>query len=82
VPGELELIARLRKLAVPPPGGRLVLGIGDDCAVWRPEAGRDLVFTTDFLIEGVHFLLDTHTPQQVGRKALARGLSDIASIGA
>ncbi|HLJ73130.1 MAG TPA: AIR synthase related protein, partial [Thermoanaerobaculia bacterium] len=33
----------------------LVLGIGDDCAIYRPKPGEDLVFTTDLFIEGVHF---------------------------
>lgn len=57
-------------------------GIGDDCAVYRPKAGEDLVFTTDFTIEGRHFTLPDYTPAQVGYKALARGLSDIAAMGA
>ena len=39
------------------PGNGLVLGIGDDCAIYRPRAGEDLLFTTDQTIEGVHFLL-------------------------
>jgi thiamine-monophosphate kinase len=61
----------------------MALGIGDDCAVFRPRGKREeLVFTTDMLIEGVHFRRDTHTPAQVGYKALARGLSDIAAMGA
>ena len=78
---ELELIARIRELA--PAGGRgpLVLGIGDDCAIWRPEPGRDLLFTTDLLLEDVHFRRATHPARAVGRKALARGLSDIAAMG-
>ncbi len=57
-------------------------GIGDDCAIFRPEGGtQDLLFTTDLLIEGVHFERTTHPPAVVGRKALARGLSDIAAMG-
>lgn len=62
---------------------RMALGIGDDCAIFRPRSQREeLVFTTDMLIEDVHFLRETHTPAQVGYKALARGLSDIAAMGA
>lgn len=62
---------------------RMALGIGDDCAIFRPRSNREeLVFTTDMLIEDVHFLRETHTPAQVGYKALARGLSDIAAMGA
>ena len=60
---------------------RLIQGIGDDCAVFRPSAKEDLLFTTDFLIEDVHFRRDTHPAAAVGHKALARGLSDIAAMG-
>ena len=57
-------------------------GIGDDCAIFRPpSAQHDLLFTTDLLIEGVHFERATHPPALVGQKALARGLSDIAAMG-
>jgi thiamine-monophosphate kinase len=59
-----------------------MVGMGDDCAVFRPASGnQDLLFTTDLLIEGVHFERATHPPGAVGRKALARGLSDIAAMG-
>jgi len=61
---------------------RLIQGIGDDCAIWRPAPGEDLVFTTDFLIEGVHFTRDVYSASDIGHKALARGLSDIAAMGA
>jgi thiamine-monophosphate kinase len=62
--------------------GELVLGIGDDCAIFRPRgAHEDLLFTTDLLLHGVHFRTDTHRAEDVGHKALARGLSDIAAMG-
>ena len=77
---EISFIDKIRKLAYPHASG-LVLGIGDDSAIFRPRAGEDLVFTTDMLIEDVHFRRATHPPQAVGRKALARGLSDIAAMG-
>src|SRR6185295_3708145 len=79
---ELELIERIRKHAALPKHSGAVLGIGDDCAIYRqPGAREDLLFTTDLLIQDVHFLRDTHRPQDIGWKALARGLSDIAAMG-
>jgi len=54
--------------------------IGDDCAVIRPAADQDLLFTTDFTIEGVHFTRDVGA-EQIGYRALARSLSDIAAMG-
>lgn len=61
---------------------RLVAGIGDDCAIYRPRGSReDLLFTADLLLENVHFRHATHSPEAVGHKALARGLSDIAAMG-
>jgi thiamine-monophosphate kinase len=59
-----------------------VLGIGDDCAVFRAPPGQDLVFTTDLLLEDVHFLRGDASPEFLGRKTLTRGLSDIAAMGA
>jgi thiamine-monophosphate kinase len=59
---------------------RLAVGIGDDAAVLRfPEPAQALV-TVDMLMEGVDFLLDAATPQQIGRKSLAVNLSDIAAM--
>ena len=60
----------------------LRLGIGDDCAVVRPAAGEEMVVTTDFSLEGVHFRREWHCPESVGHKCLARGLSDVAAMGA
>ncbi|MCS7315699.1 MAG: thiamine-phosphate kinase [Bryobacterales bacterium] len=77
---ETSLIRRIRGRTTRARG--LLVGIGDDCAVYRPAGAReDLLLTTDWLIEGVHFLRDTHPPGAVGWKALARGLSDIAAMG-
>ena len=59
----------------------LVRGIGDDCAIVRPSCDEDLVFTTDFVLEERHFERESHTAAEVGRKALARSLSDLAAMG-
>ena len=77
---ELDLVKRITSIAGRGRRG-VVAGIGDDCAVFRPKAGEDLLFTTDLLIEDVHFRRETHSSADVGHKALARGLSDIAAMG-
>lgn len=80
---EQSRIARLQRQSKVLTNTDVVLGIGDDCAILRPRTAReDLVFTTDLLIEDVHFRRTTHQPEDVGYKALARGLSDIAAMGA
>ena len=81
MPGEIEIIDRLRRLARVPPDSDVRLGIGDDCAIFRPRRAQDLLFTTDLLLEDVHFRRVTHRPEDAGHKALARGLSDIAAMG-
>ena len=79
---EKSILARLQRRVSIPRGSRIVAGIGDDCAIFRPPGAKDdLLFTTDLLIEDVHFKRATHTPSMVGHKALARGLSDIAAMG-
>jgi len=76
---EFELIARLRPLL--PTNARVVVGAGDDCAVLDfGEPGAHGLFKTDAVVEGVHFVVETPS-EQVGHKALARCLSDIAAMG-
>jgi thiamine-monophosphate kinase len=58
-----------------------VLGVGDDAAIVRGRRGADLVVTTDLLVSGRHFRPDAD-PAQLGHKALAVNLSDIAAMGA
>jgi thiamine-monophosphate kinase len=77
--GEVALIQRIRNLLSP--GRRALVGIGDDCAVLRAAAGKDLLLTTDLLVEGVDFTRDTTTPFRLGRRAMAVNLSDIAAMG-
>ena len=75
---EFELIARLTKSL--PTNQNVVTGAGDDCAVLDlgvPD--KLLLFKTDAVVEGVHFTKDT-PPEKIGRKALARCLSDIAAM--
>jgi thiamine-monophosphate kinase len=57
------------------------MGIGDDCAVLRLRSGQESLVTTDFTLEGIHFRRDWHSPESVGHRCLARGLSDIAAMG-
>lgn len=79
---EFTITEALRKKVRIPAGSALVRGIGDDCAIYRPRGSADdLLFTTDMVIENVHFRTETHKAAEVGRKALARGLSDIAAMG-
>jgi thiamine-monophosphate kinase len=81
-PGEPEFIEKLGRRIRLPFGSGVIAGIGDDCAILRPRgSAEDLLFTTDLLIEGTHFLRGTHRPEDAGHKALARGLSDIAAMG-
>lgn len=56
-------------------------GIGDDCAVLGWPVGYELLVTTDFSLEGVHFRREWHPPELVGHRCLTRGLSDIAAMG-
>lgn len=79
MPGEFDLIDRIRARA----GARddVVLGIGDDAALLVPPAGRQLVITADTLNAGVHFP-DGTAAADVGWKALAVNLSDLAAMGA
>jgi thiamine-monophosphate kinase len=78
--GEIGFIERISRGLVVRPGD-VVCGIGDDCAVTRGEGGRLRLLTTDLLIERVHFLLSAISFRQLGMKALAVNLSDIAAMG-
>jgi len=75
---EFGLINWIRGQTERPP--EVPVGIGDDCAALRIPPGRTALVTTDMLIAGVHFRPEEVKPRQVGHKAVARGLSDIAAM--
>lgn len=77
---ETEIVQLIKQLAGRP-SRQIVKGIGDDAAIFRPRSREDLVFTSDFLLEGRHFRLDNHSAVDIGHKALARSLSDLAAMG-
>jgi thiamine-monophosphate kinase len=81
--GEFDLVARIKARAATAMGTRedVVLGIGDDAALLQLPLGRQLVVATDTLNEAVHFPVET-APADIGWKALAVNLSDLAAMGA
>jgi thiamine-monophosphate kinase len=84
--GELALLVEIRQRAAHAASlgqkGGLRLGIGDDCALLTPRRGEELAVTTDLSIDGRHFRLNWHQPEAIGHRVLARGLSDLAAMGA
>ncbi|HEY7417349.1 MAG TPA: thiamine-phosphate kinase [Ktedonobacteraceae bacterium] len=78
-PGEFELINRLTHGLAK--RDDIVQGVGDDCAVLDTDADTHLLATCDCQVEGVHFILRSSPPEQVGRKAIAINISDIAAMG-
>jgi thiamine-monophosphate kinase len=78
--GELALIEAIRGVLAQRPGSRVVRWIGDDAAVVR--AGGYAAVSTDVMVDGTHFRLGQATPEDVGWRALAGALSDVAAMGA
>ena len=78
--GERELIAEIRA-RVPPSPPWLTIGIGDDAAVAEPPRGALEIFTTDSLVESIHFDRRLSAIADVGWKSLAVNLSDVAAMG-
>ena len=64
------------------PARSVLSGPGDDCAVVAPSRGLSIVLKTDAVVEGVHFTMPPFSPEDVGHKALAVNLSDLAAAGA
>lgn len=80
--GEFELIRRyFLQVGGEPESRSLILGPGDDCAIQRIPAGRDLVFSVDTFVEGVHFP-QHYRPDYLAWRALAAAASDLAAMGA
>lgn len=77
--GEDEVIWRLTQ-SWPKKSRRLLLGVGQDCAVVKSTKGKVQLFKTDSVLEGIHFTIK-EVPERVGWKALARCISDIAAMG-
>lgn len=77
--GEFDLLKRMRE-RLPPPGPRVRLGSGDDAAIAVP--GGATATSVDALLDGVHFRREWSSPEQIGAKALAVALSDLAAMGA
>jgi thiamine-monophosphate kinase len=76
---ELELIEALERLLAPA-GGRVVRSLGDDAAVVR--ADRYAVTSVDAMVDGVHFRSEQLKPEEIGHRALAAAVSDLAAMGA
>lgn len=81
--GEFDLIERYfgRKARGRPARPSVALGLGDDCALLVPAPGQQLAVSSDMLLEGRHFLPQVN-PADLGHKALAVNLSDLAAMGA
>jgi thiamine-monophosphate kinase len=81
--GEFGLIDRIHALilseGIKVPG--LTLGMGDDCAAFRPRVGYELLVTCDSMVEGRHYLPAHITPYDLGRRAMTLNISDIGAMG-
>jgi thiamine-monophosphate kinase len=80
--GEFGFIGKIRSGVKTRAKSSVILGIGDDAAIFKPTPGHELVFTTDMLVEGRHFDFKFISPWQLGAKTMAVNISDCAAMGA
>jgi len=78
---EAQMIREIQRITARPTNRRLALPIGDDAAAFRTRPGRLILVSTDALVEGIHFNLRYCSAEDLGWKALAVNLSDIAAMG-
>ncbi len=79
---EDEIVARLAEIVAGTQTHRVLVGIGDDAAVWQPSRSHRSVITTDALVEGIHFTSKTMSPYDVGWRTTIANVSDLAAMGA
>ncbi len=79
---EDDVVAAIRAIVEPVDNRSIVLGIGDDAALWQPSRSHRSAITTDVLVEGVHFTRASMSLRDAGWRAMAANASDLAAMGA
>lgn len=77
--GELAFIRRIRSM-MPGEGGSIIRSVGDDCLVVEPVVDRQVLYTTDTFVDGVHFSPEFGTYEEIGLRCMAASVSDIAAM--